>query len=298
MAISSMIDDISAFVAVAQQASFTLAGEKLGTSKSNVGKAVQRLERRLGTRLLQRTTRAVRLTEEGETYFQAAVAALGSLSDAEAALAARKDEPVGRVRIDVPIGFGKLLLPAIADIRREHPRVAIELSLSDRQSDAIGEGWDIVVRVGSLPAAGEMTVRKLCDLRLGLYASPQYLKSRAPISSTKNLRDQQAIVFRAGSGQLRPWTILETGGISDISPEASLIASDGRALIDSAINGHGITQIVYRLADMHVQSGELARVLPEADVDGPPVHALIPAGRRMPPKTRVVLDKIASALRA
>src|ERR1700744_5031791 len=99
------VTDIATFVAVAQSASFTKAAEKLGTSKSNVGRAVQRLETRLGTRLLQRTTRAVRLTEDGEVYLDAARAALDGLSEAETALSARRDEPVGRVRLDVPIGF-------------------------------------------------------------------------------------------------------------------------------------------------------------------------------------------------
>ena len=105
------IHDIATFVAVAQNASFTKAAEKLATSKSNVGKAVQRLETRLGTRLLQRTTRAVRLTEDGELYLDAARAALDGLSEAETALSARRNEPVGRVRLDIPIGFGRLLLP-------------------------------------------------------------------------------------------------------------------------------------------------------------------------------------------
>ena len=108
------IHDIATFVAVAQNASFTKAAERLGTSKSNVGKAVQRLEVRLGTRLLQRTTRAVRLTEDGELYLEAARTALDGLNEAEIALSARRDEPVGRVRLDIPIGFGRMLLPVFA----------------------------------------------------------------------------------------------------------------------------------------------------------------------------------------
>src|ERR1700748_2389315 len=99
------VQDIAIFVAVAQNASFTRAAEQLGTSKSNVGKAVQRLEARLGTRLFQRTTRAVRLTEDGETYLDAARMALDGLAEAEVSLAARREEPVGRVRLDIPVGF-------------------------------------------------------------------------------------------------------------------------------------------------------------------------------------------------
>src|ERR1700744_1970145 len=108
------ISDIACFIAVAQTGSFTRAGEDLGTSKSNVGKAVQRLEARLGTRLFQRTTRAVRLTEDGETYLEAARIALEGLNEAEIALAARRAEPAGRVRLDAPIGFRRLLFSMFA----------------------------------------------------------------------------------------------------------------------------------------------------------------------------------------
>src|SRR6202012_6264711 len=103
--------DIETFVAVAQNGSFTRAADQLGSSKSNVGKAVQRLEARLGTKLFQRTTRAVRLTEDGETYLAAAQMALDGLREAEQQLASRRAEPAGRVRINLPSGFGRMLLP-------------------------------------------------------------------------------------------------------------------------------------------------------------------------------------------
>ena len=292
------IHDIATFVAVAEHASFTRAAEQLGTSKSNVGKAVQRLEAQLGTRLLQRTTRAVRLTEDGNTYFEAARAALDGLGEAEIALAARREEPVGRVRLDIPIGFGRLLFPTFASLRERYPKVTLELSLNDRLSDPISEGLDIVVRIGDLLAGGGMTVRKLCDLRLGLYASGSYLERRDPIASVKDLWNQEAIIFRAASGRPRPWTVFESGRASELAPEAGLILADGRAMIDAAIAGMGIAQTYDRVAQAHVASGELLHVLPDADVEGPAVHALIPLGRRMPPKTRVVLAHLAKVFQS
>lgn len=292
------IHDIAIFVAVAENSSFTRAAEQMGTSKSNVGKAVQRLEGRLGTRLLQRTTRAVRLTEDGQTYLDAARAALDQLGEAEVALEARRDEPVGRVRLDIPVGFGSILIPTFGSLRTRHPRVTFDLSLSDRQSDAVGEGWDIVVRIGELPVSGGMTVRKLCDLRNALYASPSYLAARKPIASVMDLRNQDGIIYRSGSGQLRPWSVLDGGHTVEISPNASVIVSDGRAMIDSTKNGLGIAQIFDRVACTYVASGELVPVLPKAAVKGPPVHALIPLGRRMPPKTRVVLDHLSQVFRS
>ena len=124
--------EIAVFVAVAQTGSFTRAAEDLGSSKSNVGKAVQRLETRLGTKLFQRTTRAVRLTEDGETYLAAAQDALDGLREAEQQLAARRSEPVGRVKIDLPMGFGRLLLPSFIQLREKYPKLTLEVALNDR----------------------------------------------------------------------------------------------------------------------------------------------------------------------
>ncbi len=127
---------------------------------------------------------------DGETYLEAARAALDGLTEAEIALAARREEPVGRVRLDIPIGFGRVLIPTFAALRARYPKVVLDLSLNDRQSDAVAEGWDIVVRAGELPAEGGITVRKLCDVRLRLYASAGYLANRPPLTAVKDLRNQ------------------------------------------------------------------------------------------------------------
>lgn len=291
------ITEIAAFAAVAQTGSFTKAAEHLATSKANVGKAVQRLEVRLGIQLFQRTTRAVRLTEDGEIYLQAAQVALESLHDAEQALAARRSEPIGRVRLDLPAGFGRLFLPALAALRVKHPKVSLDLALTDRMSDPVAEGWDIVVRIGILPPDSEMTVRKLCELRLGLYASPEYLKRKGPVNEISDLLQQEAVVFRGPSGQLRPWFVLDGATVREIAVSPAIVLADGQAFTDAAINGFGIAQIIDHVAQPHVDAGRLVHILPAADIDGPPVHAIIPLGRRMAAKTRVVLDALVQALK-
>ena len=295
--VEAQVQDIESFLAVAKTGSFTRAAEDLGTSKSNVGKAVQRLEIRLGTRLFQRTTRAVRLTEDGETYMLAAQAALEGLREAEQALAARRAEPIGRVRLDVPAGFGRLLLPFLAALRRRHPKVTLDMALTDRMSDPVAEGWDIVVRIGELPADGDMTVRKLCDLRLGLYASPEYIQRKGAIHTVADLSHHDAVIFRGPTGRHRPWTVSDNGHVRDIVMEPVLVLADGQALVDAAISGFGIAQIFDRVAKPHLLAGRLIHILPASDVDGPPVHAIIPVGRRMPAKTRAVLNHLADSLR-
>ncbi|ABE30078.1 bacterial regulatory helix-turn-helix, lysR family protein [Paraburkholderia xenovorans LB400] len=294
--VDAPINEIAVFVAVAQTGSFTRAAEEIGSSKSNVGKAVQRLEARLGSQLFQRTTRAVRLTEDGETYLLAAQEALESLREAEQQLASRRAEPAGRVKIDLPAGFGRLLLPSFIQLREKYPKLTVEMALTDRMSDPVGEGWDIVVRIGALPDDSEFTVRKLCDLRLGLYASPEYLARRGDVKTLAELTDHDAIVFRGPTGRLRSWTTRENDTVREIVPHPVLVLADGQALVEAAVAGFGITQIYDRVALPHVRAGRLVHLLPEADVDGPPVHAIISLGQKMTAKTRAAVNHLAETL--
>lgn len=294
--VDAPINEIAVFVAVAQTGSFTRAAEEIGSSKSNVGKAVQRLEARLGSQLFQRTTRAVRLTEDGETYLLAAQEALEGLREAEQQLASRRAEPAGRVKIDLPAGFGRLLLPSFIQLRDKYPKLTLEMALTDRMSDPVGEGWDVVVRIGALPEDSEFTVRKLCELRLGLYASPEYLARRGDVKTLAELADHDAIVFRGPTGRLRSWTVRENDTMREIVPLPVLVLADGQALVEAAVAGFGITQIYDRVALPHVRAGRLVHLVPEADVNGPPVHAIISLGRKMAAKTRAVVNHLADTL--
>ncbi|MFT4503180.1 LysR family transcriptional regulator [Caballeronia sp. 15711] len=294
--VDAPINEIAVFVAVAQTGSFTRAAEEMGTSKSNVGKAVQRLEARLGSQLFQRTTRAVRLTEDGETYLLAAQGALDGLREAEQQLASRRAEPAGRVKIDLPAGFGRLLLPSFIQLRAKYPKLTLEMALTDRMSDPIGEGWDVVVRIGALPDDSEFTVRKLCELKLGLYASSEYLARRGEVKTLAELADHDAIVFRGPAGRLRPWTVRENNSLREIVPQPVLVLADGQALVEAAVAGFGIAQIHDRVALPHVRAGRLVHLLPETDVDGPPVNAIISLGQKMAAKTRAVVNHLAETL--
>lgn len=294
--LDAQISDIVAFIAVAQSGSFTRAAEDIGSSKSNVGKAVQRLEASLGTRLFQRTTRAVRLTEDGETYLLAAKEAIDGLRDAEQQLASRRAEPSGRVKIDLPAGFGRLLLPSFIELRAKYPKLTLEVALTDRMSDPVGEGWDVVVRIGALPEDSEMTVRRLCNLRVGLYASPDYLASRETIRTIADLSAHDGVVFRGPTGRLRHWTLRDGSSTQEVVPNAVLVLADGQALVEAAVAGFGIAQIHDRVAQPYIDDGRLVQVLPGSDVEGPPVHAIISLGQKMAAKTRAVVNHLAETL--
>lgn len=295
---SASMADIQSFMAVAHTSSFTAAAERLGTNKSSVGKAVQRLEKHLGTRLFQRTTRAVHLTEDGEIYLAAARAATERLQEAEQTLAASRVEPAGRVRVDLPAGFGRLMLPALHALRERYPKVIVEMALSDRMSDPVGDGWDIVVRIGHRSSDSDMTVRKIADLTLGLYAAPSYLEQRAPVMSIADLNDQDAVLFRSSAGKLYGWSVNDNGVRRELAPTPALILADGHTFVEAAAIGMGVAQIMDRFARPFVAAGRLVHVLPEADVAAAPVHALIPVGHKMPARTRVVLDHIVATLQS
>lgn len=297
-ALGASIQDIGAFVAVAQTGSFTRAAERLGSNKSNVGKAVQRLEKHLATRLFQRTTRAVRLTEDGEIYLTAALSAIEHLRDAEQSLAANRTEPAGRVRVDMPAGFGRLVLPTLGRLRERYPQVIVEIAMADRMSDPVADGWDIVVRIGHLPANSEMTVRKICDLNLSLYAAPSYLATRGAIASIDDLHDLDALLFRSYMGQLRGWSLLDNGMRRELLPSPAMIMPDGHALVEATVLGFGIAQMVDLFVQPFVADGRLVRILPGTEVPAPPAHALIPVGQKMTAKTRVVLDHIVGTLQS
>jgi DNA-binding transcriptional LysR family regulator len=287
------IPDIMAFATVVEVGSFTRAAETLGSSKTSVCRAIRRLEDRLGTHLLQRTIRVITLTREGEIYYDASRAALSERREAEQVLLKRHADASGRVRIDLPAGFGRLLLPALVELRERHPQITLDIALSDKRSDPVADGWVVVVRIGDLEPDSLTTVRKLCDLRFGLFTSPAYLSRTAPIACLPDLGLHRGAVFRGGNGQIRPWVVQDGGKERVFTPAPVLVVADGQSLLDATLRGFGIAQLLDYGAAPHVGSGQLIHVLPSADVAAYLVHALIPVGHRMLSRTRVVLEAIA-----
>jgi len=270
--------ELKAFIAVADCSSFTLAAKGLATSKSSVARAIQSLEERLGTSLLERSTRAVRLTDEGLTYLESVRSALHILTEAGLLASARQSEPTGRLRVELPNGLGRTILSTLAGFRKHYPKIILELGFSDKFSSIIDERWDLVVRVGELDDSS-LVAKKLCQLRFGLYASPAYLAGRGTPCSPAELIDHDHIVFRSPSGLLKPWLLNDQGKIVEISPTPRLILTNSRALIDAAAEGLGIAFCFNVTAVSAIMSGQVVQILPETASEGPPVHVLFPHGR-------------------
>lgn len=289
-----LFNEMVAFVAVAEYQSFTLAAESLHTTKSSTGKAVQKLEASLGVKLFNRSTRTVRLTEEGQIYLDAAKRAIEAMNEARVHLDARKAEPVGRLRVNLPIGIGRSVVHALHRFTSAHPKVSVEMCLSDRFEDAIDGDWDIVVRIGELPDSG-LIARKLCDITPLLCASPEYLARKGTPKTLRDLRSHDAVLFRGPTGKVWSWTFSDKKqGKTALSLPPLATFSDGRTLVDATVSGLGIAQIYDKALGTLVQDGKLVSLFPELVPPGPPVNALIPSGRAMPAKTRVFIDFLRS----
>ncbi|WP_086930750.1 LysR family transcriptional regulator [Agarilytica rhodophyticola] len=286
----ALLNEIVVFIAVAECGSFTLAAESLNSTKSGTGKAVKKLEEGLGLKLFNRTTRSLRLTEEGRIFLEASKHAIDTINEAKLLLESRKDDPAGRLRVNMPIGIGRNVVNNLKYFTQEHPKVTVELALSDRFEDAIQGEWDIVVRIGELEDSS-FIAKKLCLSKRVLCASADYLATRGIPQSLHELRIHDALMFRASNGKIRPWMFQESSGnLTEITPNALAILSDGRSFVDAVIAGMGIAQVYDVALGSTIQQGQVIELLPEYAMPGPPINALIPSGRVMPAKTKVFIE--------
>lgn len=286
----ALLNEIVVFIAVAECGSFTLAAESLNSTKSGTGKAVKKLEEGLGLKLFNRTTRSLRLTEEGRIFLEASKHAIDTINEAKLLLESRKDDPAGRLRVNMPIGIGRNVVNNLKHFTQEHPKVTVELALSDRFDDAIQGEWDVVVRIGELEDSS-FIAKKLCLSKRVLCASADYLAARGTPQSLHELRIHDALMFRASNGKIRPWVFQEgKGSLTELTPNPLAILSDGRSFVDAVIAGMGIAQVYDIALGSTIQQGQVVELFPEYAVPGPPINALIPSGRVMPAKTKVFIE--------
>ncbi|WP_315759650.1 MULTISPECIES: LysR family transcriptional regulator [unclassified Bradyrhizobium] len=287
------LNGITAFVQAADAGGFTLAAERLGLSKSGIAKSVARLEDRLGVRLFNRTTRRFALTTEGQSFYETCVRILADLESAEAALNAHRLRPRGRLRVDLPVVFGRRwVLPVLLDIGARFPELSLEVSLTDRRIDPIDEGIDLVIRIGDLDNSATLVARQLGVQQSVLCASPDYLDMHGRPTSLDDLDAHACILFGRG-GKTLPWWFLDGKG----TPVAKLVSgrlsfNHSDAICDAALAGQGVAHLSTWLIADHLREGRLVQVLPEAKTRGFPIHALWPQARQTSPKVRVVVDEL------
>jgi DNA-binding transcriptional LysR family regulator len=294
MAQLEQLNGIIHFVEAGTLLSFTAAADKLGMTKSAVGKSVARLEERLGVKLLHRSTRKLTLTPDGEAYLASCRHALEEIGSAETALAAKSQQLAGRLRIDAPAAWGRqILLPVLANITKLHPGLTLSLSLTDRIIDPVEEGVDLAIRFGETKNTSGLIARKLTEQRALIVASPEYLKTHGEPASIEDLQAHDCIVgFRRDIPNT--WRVKATdGSIYRVTPPPTHEIGDGAAIVDAAVASLGLAQMPSSLVANHIAAGRLVSVLEAFTGARIEISAIWPSTKQLLPRVRHVVEILA-----
>lgn len=283
---------VALFVAAARAGSFTKAGEKLGLTKSAVGKAIARLEERLGFKLFHRTTRLSRLTADGEAYLTACVAAMNEVTAAQTALSSNNQVLSGRLHIDMPVAFGRrVMLPVLMDIARPHPDIHFTLTFTDATSDLLRDDVDLAIRFGALSDSSHLVARLLVVQQRVICASPGYLRERGTPKTLADVSGHRCVVGTPNGPPLA-WFVREGHAETKFTPPATHQLSDGEAMVGAAVAGMGLVQLPLSLVREQLATGRLQEVLSERAGKGVEVHAVWPHRGQLSPRLRYVVDKL------
>lgn len=297
MVTAESLSGIATFVAVARSASFTEAGELLGISKSAVGKAVARIEERLGVKLFHRTTRRLSLTADGEAYYAVCAAALDQIGEAESNLGTRLTEPAGRLRVDMPAAFGRrVVLPVLLDIAERYPALQLTLTFTDRVIDLVEEGVDLAIRFGPLEDSSDLVARKLTSHRWVICATPAYLERFGTPRTLEAVASHRCVVGHR-RGQSLSWYANDQGNALRFMPPATYQIGDADAMVDATLAGFGLCQMPEALFRRHIESGRLVTVLDDCTQRRIDVHAVWPRAVHLRPKVRHVVDSLLALAR-
>ncbi|MBW3690026.1 LysR family transcriptional regulator [Aeromonas dhakensis] len=276
------------FATVVEQGSFTGAAELLGMPKSSVSQKISRLESQLGVRLLQRTTRRLSLTPQGEVYVEQCRALLALARSANLAMARLRAAPAGRVRITAPEATGTLLLGRIlAEFRALYPEVVLELTLCDEQLDLVGEGYDLALRAAPLKDSS-LICRRIGQVPRHLVAAPAYLAAHGMPQQLSELGRYACLVHTS----LPVWPLQEGGW----RPQGACISNSLLALRELAINEGGIALLPHHVCEGDLASGRLQKVLPELAVPPNPFYLIYPSREHLAPALRSLMDFVAERL--
>lgn len=285
------IGDVIAFIRVADAQSFTLASERLGLSRSAIGKCIARLEQGLGARLLHRSTRSVSLSDEGRLFYEHAQRIVAEVDNATGAMASRQEAPRGRLRIDLPVALGRLhIMPLVADYLRQWPEVEADISFTDDYTDLVRDGIDVAIRIGG-EADSRLVRRVLAPHRLITCAAPAYLDRHGAPASPDDLARHQTLAF-SHQGAPVPWRYAGQGQDRSIAVAGRLRLGHTEALRDAALAGMGIVQLGAFLVGDDLRHGRLVAVLEPHAPPGAPVCAVYPHRRHLAPKVRLLIDGI------
>lgn len=287
------LQTMKVFVRVAEAASFTRAAEGMGLPKATISTAVQNLESSLGTRLFHRTTRKVQLTQDGAIFFERCKDLLSDVEDIETMFIQGASNITGRIRVDMSAGMAKsLVLPRLPEFLKEFPGVQVEVSSTDRKVDLVREGFDCVIRVGTLEDSG-LIVRHLGDLSLVNVASPAYIKKFGRPKKIEDLHTHQMVHYSPTLG-MKPFGFEYFDGEKYVSHTMAgpVAVNNSDAYTAACLAGLGIIQSPLVGMQSYIDEGKLVEVLPKFRAEAMPVSLLYPHRRNLARRVQIFMEWI------
>ena len=293
----SYVANLKTFVPVYDLGNMSAAGRDLRVSAAVTSSRIAELEKHLGVRLFNRTTRSLKPTEHGELFYTGATKILDTIAEVEGSIADVTASPRGSVFVSAPLGIGKkVIAPLVPSFKEKYPDVKIRLRLSDRKVDITNEGLDAAFVLGELQDS-EMRVRVLHEFERVLCASPDYLKSHGTPETDEALKDHQCLLLRFPGSEEYFWTLMVDGERRRHDLTSPLESDDGDVLTNWALDGCGIVnKSRFEVAD-HLRSGELVEILPDAPQTPLPFSCVFPHKRLQDPKTRLLIDHMITGCR-
>lgn len=290
--------DIGFFPVLARAGSLSGAGRELGISTAAVSKHLAQMEARLGVALVNRTTRRMSLTPEGEVYLAHARRIVGEVDELEEALGLAKATPQGLLRVNATLGFGRShVAPLVSRFARRHPEVEVQLQLSVNPPAITEDAFDVCVRFGA-PPDSRLVARRLAPNRRLLCAAPAYLARHGTPRTPEDLARHQCITIRQGDEAYGVWRLTGRGRQAvarAVRVRGALSTNDGGIAVSWALDGHGILMRAEWDVERHLRSGRLVQVLPQYDTPDADIHAVYPQAHQGSRRVRVFVDFLAAA---
>ncbi|MBV7485500.1 LysR family transcriptional regulator [Bordetella sp. BOR01] len=284
------MSDLAFFSLLVKHGNLSAAARELGLTPPAVSTRLANLERRLGVRLLNRTTRRVSVTQEGELYLAEGGRILADLEALERNVASARAQPRGLLRLNATFGFGRAhIVPAVSDFAQQYPEVEVQMRLTDRPVNLMDEGFDVAVRFGEIPDA-RLTARKIASNHRLLCASPHYLRAHGEPRTPGELQRHRCIVVRENDVAYGTWHLQAGQRVETVKVRGPLSSNDGQSALEWALAGHGIVMRSEWETAAYLRSGRLRPVLPDWNTPPADIHALYPERLNLPAKTVAFVD--------
>ncbi len=282
--------ELAFFVQLARLGSLSATARELGITPPAITKRLMLMEQRLGVRLVNRTTRRISLTSEGEIYLTHATHILGSIRDMEESVSSSRAAPKGLLRVNATPGFGRLrIAPLVSQFAHAHPEVEVQLQLTDRPISLVEEAYDLAIRFGELPDT-RLSARRLMANRRFLCASPAYLKKAGEPQTPAELHRHRCILHRQNDDVYGTWRLHKGSKVELVKVRGAVSSNDGDVVLNWALDGHGIVQRSEWDVARYLASGRLKEVMPAYSLPSADLHVYYLSRRNQPAKVRAFID--------